>query len=304
MARYRKIDTRVWGDAKFKRLTPIAPSGQALWFYLLTNKRTTNIPGLFEAGEVEMSHRLGWPLDDFRSAFRELEREGMAKADWSAPLVYIPNAVKYDPPANPNVVRGWRVVWDELPECGLKTEAWHGLRLFVEGFGKGFGKGFREALPEPFREPFREPFGEPSRKGMANPEPEPEPEPEPDTTPPTEKRVASVSLSADPKPDPWKRGDPITHPSQLETVLGEFGIAIQVAPTDRAKGSSLIRAGPISPDEYEHAQSKMKKGKGAAYWLGIIARTREEAEQIANGQSAGPRKPEPSRYHELTSEDS
>ena len=172
MTRYRKIDVRMWDDARFKTLSPMQPSGRSLWIFLLTNPETSVIPGCYRATESGMAEYLGWSLEAFREAFREVFLEGLAKASWKDRLIWIPNACKYDPPVSPNVIKSWRVVWDELPECKLKNEIWHGLKDFTEGLSKAFQDAFREACPQPSRNP------------------EPEPEPEPDTTPGTHQHTS------------------------------------------------------------------------------------------------------------------
>jgi hypothetical protein len=144
MARYRKIDTRMWGDGKFRALSSPAPSGKYLWVFLLTGPHTTNLPGLFRAGEMALAEELGWSLEGFRKVFGELFREGLVKADWNARVVWIPNAIKYNRPENPNVVKGWRDSWEEVPECSLKTEAYQAFNEFTEGLSEEFGKAFRE----------------------------------------------------------------------------------------------------------------------------------------------------------------
>lgn len=165
LARYRRVDVRVWNDRKFRALTPIAPSGQALWLYLLTGPHTGPIPGLFEARAGGICERLGWTPKAFREAFQEVFQQGMAKADWQAGLVWLPNSLRFNPPASPNVVRSWSDAWDELPECDLKNEA-HS-RLW-EAFQDAFSKGFREALGEA--------LGMPSGKALPNQEQEQEQE--------------------------------------------------------------------------------------------------------------------------------
>jgi hypothetical protein len=40
MSRYRKIEVRTWSDEKFRELSAIPPSGQGLWFFLLTGPHT------------------------------------------------------------------------------------------------------------------------------------------------------------------------------------------------------------------------------------------------------------------------
>ena len=42
--RYRKIEVRMWGDEKFRMLSPLPPSGQSLWLFLLTGPHTGPIP--------------------------------------------------------------------------------------------------------------------------------------------------------------------------------------------------------------------------------------------------------------------
>lgn len=175
MSRYSKVDRRIWADQKFRDLTPLQPSGQALWFFLLTTPKLTAIPGLFQAGEAEMAEFLHWPLEAFREAFGEAIREGMAKFDPKARLVWLPNGWKYNEPESPNVVRSWRIPWDEMPECSLKLESWQILKAFTEGKGEGFAKAFRESCPKPLA------------KALANQEPEPEQE---------QKKKESVGITA------------------------------------------------------------------------------------------------------------
>jgi hypothetical protein len=90
---------------------------------------------------------LEWPLKGFRSAWIELERQHMVRADWASRLIWIPNAVRHNPPESPNVVRSWRPSVDDLPECALKTEALVVLRKACEGLGEAFVKAFDEAFP-------------------------------------------------------------------------------------------------------------------------------------------------------------
>jgi len=55
---------------------------------------------------MALAEELGWSLKEFREGFAELSREGLVKADWNARVVFISNATKYNPPENPNVVKG------------------------------------------------------------------------------------------------------------------------------------------------------------------------------------------------------
>lgn len=161
--RYRKIEARMWGDAKFRALTPLAPSGQALWIYLITGPHTGPIPGLFKAGPAAMAEDLGWEREAFDKAFAEVFREGLAKADLKARLVWIPNGVKFNPPASPNVVLSWATEMDLLPECDLKAEALAAIRASVFSIGETFGKAFDEASGKALRKPSAKLDGKTSR---------------------------------------------------------------------------------------------------------------------------------------------
>ena len=149
MARYSKIDRRIWNDAKFRRLSHPEPCGQVLFFYLLTNPFVGPIPGAYSAGEAQLAEALGWDIDGLREAFREAFREGLVKADFVARLVWIPNGIRYNQPENPNVVTHWRDSWDELPECELKREVWEALRNSLSAREGAWLDAFNDACPEP-----------------------------------------------------------------------------------------------------------------------------------------------------------
>jgi len=146
--RYRKIDVRVWGDQKFRSLTPLLPSGQALFLYLLTNPNTNSIPGLYRAGPAAMAEELGWHFKDFQKALEEVINEDLIQADLDARVIFIPNAITYNKPESPNVVTGWKTYWDELPECELKTLAYQHFKDLLEGYGEAYAKAFAKAIPK------------------------------------------------------------------------------------------------------------------------------------------------------------
>lgn len=146
MSRYRKIETRVWGDEKFRQLSPIPACGQGLWFYLLTGPHTGPIPGLFRAGRAGLAEELGWEPKAFDKAFRELSDLGMVKADFGARLVWIPNAIKLNLPASPNVVTLWGREFDLLPHSFLKAEALASMQTFMGGMSEAFAEAFRKAF--------------------------------------------------------------------------------------------------------------------------------------------------------------
>jgi hypothetical protein len=167
VSRYRTIDIRMHGDAVIQSLSRPQPNGRSLWDHLLYGPSTGIIPGLYRAREAQLADELRWEREPFRKCFAELSTarsrlgfEGvLVKADWVAGLLWVPNGVKYNAPANPNVVKGWAHPFDELPECELKAEAYGALRTHCAKRGKLFAEAF-ERLPKPF------PGGSPN--GMAN----------------------------------------------------------------------------------------------------------------------------------------
>jgi hypothetical protein len=147
--RYRKIEVRMWGDEKFRTLSPLPPSAQGLWLFLLTGPHTGPIPGLFRAGRAALAEELGWPQEAFDEAFEEVFRLGMAKADWRARVVWIPNAIKCNPPQSPNVVTSWAGEWHLIPECSLKAEAYRTIESVTYHSGEPFRKAFDKAFQKP-----------------------------------------------------------------------------------------------------------------------------------------------------------
>lgn len=149
--RYRKTLTRMWADEKFQNLTRPHPNGQSLWQYLITGPHTTSIPGLSSIGEAALAEALGWPLPGFRKAWKEIEGQHMAMADWKARVVWLPKAITHNSPENPNVVKHWRYALDDIPECSLKAVAIEELKHFVAVLGEPFLIAFLSILAHPSR---------------------------------------------------------------------------------------------------------------------------------------------------------
>ncbi len=181
MSRYRKVEVRIWSDRKFRSLSPMPASGQGLWFYLLVGPQTGIIPGLYRAGRSAMAEELGWTLEAFDKAFREVSQEGMVKADFDARLVWLPNALKHNAPANPNIVKSWRTELDLLPECDLKNDALEAMEDFLATMGEPFLQALTAPtthLGKPSRKPSAKPYGKGSRKSTSKASPNQEQEQE------------------------------------------------------------------------------------------------------------------------------
>lgn len=142
-AKYRKIETRIWNDQKFRALSD---RGKLVFLMILTHPHMTSL-GAMRATIAGMAAELGWPEKAFREAFGEGFRKALFKHDEDACFVWLPNFLRYNRPESPNVVKSWSDSFELLPECPLKDQ----LSLHVKAFAEGFGKAFTEALPEAFR---------------------------------------------------------------------------------------------------------------------------------------------------------
>lgn len=166
MSRYRKVDTRIWNDAKFRQLTD---DGKLVFFMLLTHPNMTSL-GAMRATPSGIAEELGWTIKRFLAAFSDIIDLHMAEHDDAAHMIALPKFMHYNEPESPNVVRAWAKAVDLLPECELKNLTVRRAAAFIEDKPEGFRKAFAEAFAEALDKAFRQP--------SLNQEPEPEQEPE------------------------------------------------------------------------------------------------------------------------------
>lgn len=146
MARYRKVDPRIWNDEKFRALSDDA---KLTFLFLLTHPHMTAI-GAMRSTVPGLAAEMGWELERYAKAFAEPLAKGMAKHDPVAAMIWLPKFIRYNAPENPNVLKAWGSALDLLPECDLTREAIQSVKAFAEGLPKAFA----EALPEPFAKGF------------------------------------------------------------------------------------------------------------------------------------------------------
>ena len=168
MGRYRKIDSRIWNDAKFASLTHEA---QRAFLYVLTNPAMTSL-GAFRGTLNGMGIELGIDQKDLTEVFGQLFRKGLVKVDERAFLWWCPNFLKYNTPENPNVIKGWVTALEMLPECPLLSEvltravaaakekfpnnnsvleACDSFERVIASLSKELGKELGQPLPQVFR---------------------------------------------------------------------------------------------------------------------------------------------------------
>ena len=165
---YRALDAGIWGDEKFRQLSPPSPSGQFLWIYLLTGEHTDGLPGLYRVGEAALAEALAWPVAELRRALAEITTLRMALVDSNARVIYLPNALRYQPPSNPNQIKSWAKAFRRIPECELKRKWLQQLQVYADKAGKGYV----EALNKVY-ERVSDPNPNPNPIPNSNPNPNP-----------------------------------------------------------------------------------------------------------------------------------
>lgn len=177
MSKYRKIDVRIWNDAKFVSLSEGA---KFTFLFLLTHPGMTAL-GAMRATIPGLAAEMQTVLGTFRERFSELLTNGLVECDETFAFVGLPNFMKYNGPDNPNAVTSWIKCLDFIPECSLKHQVLQRARECAVGRGPTFA----ERLAEPFKEPLpeRSPNKEQEQEQELNtsspPNPESEPPPEP-----------------------------------------------------------------------------------------------------------------------------
>lgn len=139
MARYRKIDVRMWNDRKFRELSD---NGKLAFILLLTHPDTTQI-GTIRTRVSNLADELGWQRDAMSHAIQEVTLNGMIDADEKAGLMVINNFLKYNAPSSPNAFKSWCELIDLMPECDLLDKHVARLKAFVDSLSTGM----RNAIP-------------------------------------------------------------------------------------------------------------------------------------------------------------
>ena len=142
MSYFRKIDVRIWNDAKFRALSHY---GKLVFIMLLTHPGMTAL-GAMRATPEGLGAELKMEPEAFREAFGEVLRQGLAEHDEEASCVFVPNFVRYQAAESPNVIKAWAKQLEWIPEGPLKARAVAGVQDFVEGYGEAFRKAFRESF--------------------------------------------------------------------------------------------------------------------------------------------------------------
>lgn len=144
MARYRKVDPRIWNDAKFRGLSDNA---MLVFFMLLTHPSMTSL-GAMRGTVAGLAEEKGWTVEVFRKAFGEVIDKGMAEHDPKACFIGLPNFIRHNQPESPNVVKAWIGSINLLPECALRDKTVARAVAVAKAKGEAFAEalGSRDAL--------------------------------------------------------------------------------------------------------------------------------------------------------------
>ena len=159
MARYRKIDVRIWNDRKFRELDDNAK----LAFLLLLTHPDTNQLGFIRSRSVSLAFDLGWHSDVMSNAIQTLCQMGMLMVDERAGLMFLPNFLKYNPPNGVNGAKSWAGLLDLLPECDLRDQALLRLKPLIDGLPKGTRDGIPEDIMNAIQDAIHNGNQQPSR---------------------------------------------------------------------------------------------------------------------------------------------
>jgi len=162
--RYAKVSLRLWNDQRFRNLGAPPPNAQFLFFYLMTSPLRTLIPGVNREDFSTVFQHFGWSARSGWAQVAALEEQRMVTHEDG--LIWLPNALSHNRPANPNVVVGWRKTFDgELPECELRDQIGVGITLFLRDFDPPFRQAFAARRRAKGRRP---PAADPEANGSPN----------------------------------------------------------------------------------------------------------------------------------------
>lgn len=140
MARYRKVDVRIWNDEKFRALTVEA---KLIFLHILTHPNMTGL-GALRATPGGLADELGISRRRYNRHFRLLLYNVGAKLDPGSALVWLQHWFRYNQPENQNSLKAILKAYDYLPECTIKKEVLTSLQNLLRQMPQTFRDIFNE----------------------------------------------------------------------------------------------------------------------------------------------------------------
>lgn len=161
--KYRNVSVSVWSDRRFLSLSRDAKN---LWLFFLTGPSTCSIPGVIVGGEASLAEQAGFTVEEYRTHYQEILDRGL-KVRSEGRLTYLLNAFKHQRVAGPKAIVGMAKLWDDIPECELKSLIWQDLKiackswrvLFEKSFPMGHAMGYAQTSMEGYLEPHGKGYG-------------------------------------------------------------------------------------------------------------------------------------------------
>jgi hypothetical protein len=120
----------VWRDKEYRKQLTLEQ--RHIWLHLLTSPTRTHFPGLLRTTIKEIAALVDLSPRKVAAAIEEFKKLGWAEYDAEEELLYLPKALKYNPPDNEKQLIHWVRVWSSFPECSLTKLALNALRYACE----------------------------------------------------------------------------------------------------------------------------------------------------------------------------
>lgn len=157
--RYNHVSPQFWSDEKVAQWDD---DTRLLALYLLTCRHRFT-EGLYHLPKAYAMGDLKWSAERFAIPFAKLLSEGFADYDEQTSVVLLRQCMKYQVPANENVITAAMKRLDSLPNSVLLQE----FIALAERFAIPFAKRLRERYGERLPIPFAERYGKPLSLSLA-----------------------------------------------------------------------------------------------------------------------------------------
>lgn len=152
MGDYRKVQTSIWNDEHFPFMSD---DGKLVLLHVMTSFYS-NAMGLYKCSIGALADEMRWDVERYRVAFQEAVDAGFVAYDEAMHVIYLPQFLRDNPPANPNVLRGWAKKWLEVPKSRWKETFLWELEARLPEFGSrddlpAKGDGFLVAFEQAWR---------------------------------------------------------------------------------------------------------------------------------------------------------
>jgi hypothetical protein len=160
------------------RVLGFSPDAKLVYYTALIGPRRTVAPGLSLTHVGDLARMVEMSSKRVRGALEELEEQGLVIRDDAAGVLFLPDAVRDDPPDNSKVVTAWAKALRETPDCAIKGEI---KRQLVEGAGRfsapleegienGIRNGIGNGTPTQLQRQMQTQIqGQPQKQGAAAP---------------------------------------------------------------------------------------------------------------------------------------